>query len=309
MIKPIERSGAATELRLLEQLRIRGVLPEDGLRRAARLSKGNAGEEMFGRLTAKLRGDVIVQHDLYLEHAQSAFQIDSLLILEKGILLFEVKNYEGDYVYEDGAFRLLTTGQEILNPLHQLSRSRTLLQGLMKTWKAGLPVTGYIVFVHPHFALYHAPTDSPIVLPGQLERFLARLDLAPSVLGRAHQELAGRLRALSRTDRPMPRLPAYTRDKCRKGIACPRCSAFMIRVGQRTLSCPGCTWGEPAEHGILRSVRELALLFPEDRITTARVHEWCAVFESPSIIRQTLKRNFTPCGGRKHRYYEVRDDS
>lgn len=57
----------------------------------------------------------------------TTFQIDSLIITHEKVYLYEIKNYEGDYFYQ--ADKLYKKPRfEIINPLHQLSRSKALLR-------------------------------------------------------------------------------------------------------------------------------------------------------------------------------------
>jgi hypothetical protein len=58
------------------------------------------------------------------------------------------------------------------------------------------------------------------------------------------------------------------------------------------------------ESAVLRSVRELKLLFEDKQLTTNIVHEWCHVVRSRKMIRRILKKNFKAIGRAKHCYYE-----
>lgn len=117
----IKARSSATELSILRSLQSRVALAENERKRLLNLSKGFNGEDQFDHLIESLQSDIYLLHDLCLEHNHSVFQIDTLLISEKEIVLFEVKNYEGDFVFEAGDFRILSNNQEILNPLHQLN--------------------------------------------------------------------------------------------------------------------------------------------------------------------------------------------
>ena len=63
------------------------------------LKKGYEGEVMFDSLTEKLQCECLILNDLLLKINNTTFQIDTLIISDT-IYLFEVKNFEGDYVYE-----------------------------------------------------------------------------------------------------------------------------------------------------------------------------------------------------------------
>ena len=92
------------------------------------LEKGYEGEVEFDqRLTESLKEERYIISDLLLEVGNSYFQIDSIIISEGTIYLFEIKNFEGDYYFESDKFIALATGREYKNPLIQLKRTAALL--------------------------------------------------------------------------------------------------------------------------------------------------------------------------------------
>ncbi|MEH7418934.1 nuclease-related domain-containing protein [Neobacillus drentensis] len=88
---------------------------------------------MFDLLTGKLTPPNYLLNDLLLESNDSKFQIDSLMIRQEPLLLFEVKNYKGDFNYENGRFYSLASNKEIKNPLLQLERCESLLRQLLQS--------------------------------------------------------------------------------------------------------------------------------------------------------------------------------
>ena len=98
------------------------------------LVKGFEGEVMFDLLTEKLQCQSYILNDLLLETNNGKFQIDTLMITQEPLYLFEVKNYEGDFYFEADRFYTLPK-KEYKNPLHQLQRSESLLRQLLaKPW-------------------------------------------------------------------------------------------------------------------------------------------------------------------------------
>ena len=296
----------AKELELLRLLHSRMTLTNVDAQRFSNLIKGLSGEQQFDQLTAYLQSDFYLLHDICLEHNQSIFQIDTLLISEQEIMLFEIKNYEGEFVYKSESFRMLSTNQEILNPLHQLNRSKTLLQSLMKKMKVHIPIKGYLVFINPEFTLLQAPVDMPIILPSQLKRFLHQLNQTPSSLNNQHKQLAEHLVKMHLPASPYEREICYSYKQLKKGILCPECSALMSRKKIPAVACVLCDYEETLDLAVIRSVNELKHLFPEMKITTSLVWEWCAIVESRKTIRRVLAQNFVYEGGKKQRYYTER---
>ncbi|MBP2076595.1 nuclease-related domain-containing protein [Oceanobacillus polygoni] len=124
------------------------------------LNKGYEGEALFDHFTAKLKCECFILNDLLLETNNTSFQIDCLIITGDKFYIYEVKNYEGDYHYQsDKLFK--KPRLEIINPLHQLSRSESLLRQLLLTLGFIPQIDASVVFINPSFTLYQAPLDKP----------------------------------------------------------------------------------------------------------------------------------------------------
>jgi hypothetical protein len=268
------------------------------------LKKGYQGEVMFDQLTGKLQNALYILNDLCLETNNSVFQIDTLIISQETIYPFEVKNYEGDYYYDSGSFYSKLSKEEIKNPLDQLKRSKLLLRHLLKNLGIYLPIEGYVTFVNPEFTLYQAPLNAPIIHPTQLNCLMKKLNEIPSKLNGRHKKLADQLISMHQTESPYTRFPPYNYDQLQKGIICAECPSFVTSVGEKKIVCDKCRREETVESAVLRSVDELKLLFPNKKITTNGVHEWCKVIESKKQIRRILMQNFRSIGTRQHRYFE-----
>jgi hypothetical protein len=95
MLKKIRSKPA--KLEILESLDTRMNLLTEDKQNYLNLKKGYEGEVMFDLLTEKLECDCYILNDLRLKVNNSIFQIDTLIIFQKIIQAFEVKNYEGDF--------------------------------------------------------------------------------------------------------------------------------------------------------------------------------------------------------------------
>ncbi|MFS0824171.1 nuclease-related domain-containing protein [Bacillus sp. 1P02SD] len=280
------------ELILLRFIRARRKVSEKTENQIVSLEKGYDGEKMFDQRMTSLTLDCLIINDLLLETSNTHYQIDSLLITQPKIHIFEVKNYEGDYVLDGDCLRLLT-GKEIKNPLIQLSRSVSLFRQLLQQQRLNFSVEGHLVFINPEFYLYQASPDLPIIFPTQLDRFLNQLNTQSSKLIGKHHGLANKLLASHIKDSPYSLLPGYSYDELEKGILCGGCGeGFMLSGDYHYLTCEKCNFVENKETAILRSIKEFSLLFPDKRITTNAIYEWCKVINSKKTIRRLLQTNY-----------------
>ncbi|MDQ0273306.1 nuclease-related domain-containing protein [Cytobacillus purgationiresistens] len=267
------------------------------------LKKGEEGEERWESFLNTLSNDVLILYDLTLEHNYTTFQIDALCIFQQTIMAFEVKNYEGDFQIKDDLW-FNSSGNEIKNPLLQVKRSESLLRQLCKQFNNHLTIEFHLLFIHPDFMLYQAPSDQPIIFQQQINRFIYQINNTTSSLNKKHHELANQLVTLDRNSTGYERKISYKYAELQKGIWCRNCAGQHINR-KKILHCVQCESREDFNNCVLRHVNELKTLFPDYRITTRLVYDWCGGVVSKCTIQRVLCRNFKKIGGSKNIYYVI----
>ncbi|MFF2448812.1 nuclease-related domain-containing protein [Neobacillus sp. NPDC058068] len=294
----------STELIILGFLNTRMNLPEKDKQHYFSLKKGYEGEVMFDSLTEKLQCECYILNDLLFKVNNTMFQIDSLIISET-IYVYEVKNYEGDYFYDAAADRLYKKPKkEYNNPLHQLNRGESLLRQLLQNIGYNFPIEAQVVFINPEFTLYQAPLDKPFIFPTQVNNYLKNFDSTPSRLSGKHKLLAEKLISLHIEGNPYTLLPPYKYEDLRKGNNCEVCNSFSITVSGQKCICGDCGHEDLVTSAVLRNVKEYMLLFPERKITTNNIYDWCGGVPCKKTIRRVLARNFKQVGVHQWSYYE-----
>lgn len=291
------------ELLILEALNRRMNLSEKDKQTYLSLRKGYDGETLFDSMTEKLECDCLILNDLLLKHNNTVFQIDSLVITQDKIYLCEIKNYEGDFYYENDRLYVITKS-EITNPLNQLSRTETLLRQLLQSLGYQTPIHAKVIFINPQFTLYEAPLDKPFILPPQLKRYLRSIDHTSSKLSEKQRMLAKKLVSLHLEESPYQILPDYRYDELRKGISCDRCESFSILIEGKRCVCRDCDHEEKISEALLRSMKEFKLLFPKSKISTNELYYWCNEAVSKERTRRFLKNNLNMVGIHQWAFYE-----
>ncbi|MBW8351963.1 NERD domain-containing protein, partial [Bacillus sp. IITD106] len=291
------------ELKVLRILANRKVLSVEEAAQLANLEKGFEGELKFDERVGRLSKDWLVLNDLLLKSNNAEFQLDSILIAQKTILLFDIKNYEGDYYIEDGKW-YYNNGKVIQNPVSQLERSETLFRRLLQEHGFNIPIESYLVFINPDFHLYNAPRNLPIVFPTQLNRFFDNLKKIPTKTNEHHVKLAQKIISLHQEEWPYSNIPKYYYEELRKGISCACCYSFKLESKRSILVCKNCGNIEKVEVAVIRSVEEYRLLFPDRKITSRNIYEWCNGIRSTETIRNILSKNYVRVGNTKSSYYE-----
>ncbi|WP_243298591.1 nuclease-related domain-containing protein [Bacillus litorisediminis] len=268
------------------------------------LEKGYEGEVKFDQLTESLQEERYIINDLLLEVNNSYFQIDTVIISQGVIHLLDIKNFQGDCYLESDKLYAMTTSREYKNPLDQLKRSTTLFRQLLQNLKQNYLIEASVIFINPEFTLFQAPIDQPIILPTQVNRFLKDINKTPSKLNNGHKKLAQKLLSLHQTKNPFSMVPKYHYNQLQKGIYCKTCNSFLVSKKNDDFECGICGEHEKIGQAILRNIKEFELLFPEQKITTQRIYEWCKVNLSKRTFSRILKKNYTAYGNTRDTYYK-----
>lgn len=287
----------------MEYLNMRMKLSDKDRNHYLHLKKGYEGEVMFDRLTEKLQCDCLIMNDLLLQMNSATFQNDSVILTPESLHLFEVKNFEGDFYYERDKF-FMKNKTEVNNPLNQMKRNESLLRQLLQNLGITIPIIASVVFINPEFTLYQAPLNLPFIFPTQLNRYLNQMDRNSLKLNKKHKLIADKLISLHIEDSPYKQLPSYDYDQLRKGMTCERCYSFSLFIKGMKLYCLECGHTEAVAASILRSVEEFKLLFPDRKITTNAIYEWCEIIDSKKRIRMVLEKNFKIFGVHQWSYYQ-----
>ncbi|MCR2821341.1 nuclease-related domain-containing protein [Lederbergia panacisoli] len=263
------------------------------------LEKGNEGEKNFNSLLCNLPGNFLVVNDILLEKNNTFFQIDTLLFFQNNIYLCDVKNYEGDYFIKEQRWYSVATGKEIQSPLTQVSRCISLFRRYLQDLDINFPVKEFLIFINPEFTLYEAPRHQSIVHPTQVNRFMNQLKSIPSKLNDHHFKLAEQIVKDHVKVNPYKKLPYFEFKQLKKGVTCKSYCSFMKNVGDKEMICKVCGYTEGLESAIMRSVGDLRILFPKQKI----VQEWCNLQISKKAVRRILMKYLTVRHHGRYSYY------
>ena len=308
-IKPRYES---VELRVLRSLNNRLELADKKRNYYLNFEKGYAGEKKFDEwMGGFFRDNWLILNDLLLENKNSVFQIDSLLITSQKIYLFEIKNYDGDFYIEDNKWYTFS-GTEINNPFSQLERCESSFKALLHEIGYNILIEPYVIFINPNFFLYQAPQKSPLIFPSQLNKLKNNLLMNKSPLNKRHFRIAEKLTSLHLKESPYTRLPKYEYNMLEKGVTCKVCYSFVdhisIEKGKKIIVCKNCSYKESINSAVLRSTLEYKLLFPDRKITTNDIFDWCKEINSKRAIRRILANRYKHTGHGKYSYFIKNDD-
>ena len=291
------------ELRILRFLNARMVLLDQDRRNYFNAEKGFEGETKFDLLTEKLVSNCIVINGLLLKADNTFYQIDTVIIFQKLIYLIDVKNFESDYQFEGKHLKHIKTEKIIKDPYIQLQRCETLFRQLLQQLGFSFNVEPFLVYINPEFTMYQAPHNPSIIFPTQVDQFIKTLNKMPSKLNSGHEKLADLLISMDIGDYPFAQLPSYDFEQLEKGVISPCCWTFMKPLSRERLICPKSGLIEKVDSAVLRSVEEFRILFPDRKITTTEIYNWCKVIKSRRAIMRILLNNYQLCGKGRYSFF------
>lgn len=295
-----ERSKAKTQL-IYEALERRKVLTKASLDYLWAMRKGYEGECEFDGYTEKLTCDCLILNDLSLRKWRMKFQLDTTIITGEAVHIFEVKNYEGEYYW--GREKLIKiTGFKVENPNLKLESKKVKMEIFLERLGFRKEVRVHVVYINSHFHLRGVPEQEKLLFRSQIKRHMEDIDRIQTPLSPSDRKLAQMLKEEHHPDFVDDELPEYNFARLRKGVPCPVCGSLNTVIAAKTLRCAGCKGKAPAQVAIKRSIEEFQLLFPEERVTTRRMEDWCAVTDAKRIYR-VLQKSWTPVRTGRHRYY------
>ncbi|GEK89680.1 Nuclease-related domain-containing protein [Alkalibacterium putridalgicola] len=294
-----ERTKSVTH-RILESLDHRTTLSPSEKIQYDNQIKGYAGELEFDNKLKDARVPGILISDLLLSTKDTSYQIDSLLITDTRIYLYEIKNYTGSYHYKDGDI-YSDSGHLIQSPVNQVERKRAYLHNLLLNNGYHIEIIAHVVYITPNFYIYSLPKTSSILFVGQLTSHFESLS--------SHQEnknlkLANTLIALHDASYRPTNLPNYLLTELKNGTMCSKCFSFAYTTSRQCRTCSKCGYRENSAEVIHRSIEEFRLLFPEKPVTKKGIYDWCGKDWSESRIKRVLKKHYQLHSSSRSSYYD-----
>lgn len=254
-----------------------------------RLKRGFDGEvNWYQTLSIHFQHHNLILYDLDFNVRGHYLQIDSLIVTKEHAYHLEIKNYSSTFKYQQNTWQL-ANGLTILNPLHQLNRSKELLSILFNRLDIKLPIISYLICVNPNFKILNLPLDFPIVLPQFIQNFIQKVEseqIFPST--DIHQKLLGQIEEAT-----IYHKPTYHFKSLRKGVFCHQCHKHMTNNSKRSFFCGTCKIKVTKHQALKKATEDFLCLFPNQSLSKALLSTWINHQIHPSTIQRFLKSNYT----------------
>ena len=281
-------------LRLWEALAARVQLSPDDLYKLDRLRRGYEGECLLDQSLSRYGDpDWLVLPNQHLQLGQH-MEYDLLLLTPYALINFEVKHYEFDYQYRQGA---AYSGNKLLE--HDLFLKARLadraLRAYLKTGPrhlARLPVKTVVAFTNPdRRPQIDASAQLDVLYSYQIRDFILNISQQW-----AYQEIslsALKTWLLSREVTATHHLKIHWQERypsLRAGIYCPSCLTYYRPNSAHKLHCTHCNYYESKLAACRRLIDELSLLYCHQDLTPKLVISYAERRLSSSLVYRELRR-------------------
>lgn len=295
----------STAHRQLEALKWRMPLAREQLYYLDNLQRGYEGEREFKKFVDSYIGEgAVTITDFTFSVDGTVRQIDAFIVFNDAIIIFEVKNYQGDYLFKNGEFYNTKYRDKIKSPIDQLDNTVILLKRLFKRIDIHIPIKSYVVFIGEDFHLYEAPRNINIVMRSQLPNFLNELRLTYRHADENTIEFINTLNEFMHLEERRLHID-YSYDSLKKSIFCNDDGGELVLNNRTYYECPKCYKKTSIEDVVLQAIFDFHTLFPEKKLTISSLYNFTGGKISKYHYRKLLKKNFKRLGNGRSVHYTV----
>lgn len=289
------------ELAFYRALNNRSRLSKKEAKQLSILERGYIGECTYDEVFDEIgHGSVFVLRDIYLQVEGGVAQYDALIISDSGIVVNEVKNFSGDYRYEEGKWYY---GQHQIpdDAIAQLKRAVGKLLRVKYNMNLNFEVTGKIVFPHVEFRLNSNNGElwDLVVMRAGLRKYLKEF---------RYEHISARAEKIAEAIAQLIVVNPYFNkcadfDTVRKGLYCGVCGGFELMKSHFYMECKNCRSKEKKETHLIRAMSDFKSLFLKDKMTKKRFMEFIDYKVSSRTALRILDKYCDCVANGAHTYY------
>ena len=248
--------------------------------------RGYQGELVYDAVYDETLTHLYVFRGVYLKVRNTIIQCDSLLVSDNGLILHEIKNYSGNYTYEDEKW-LVRNFQISEDPFIQLKRATNNLLKIKYNNQINFSIEGKIIFPNIDFSL--TSTEDKIwnstIMRNQLRKYLSSFKTHPAT--NQAVELVEIIQSHIIDDPFFNVSTDY--NLLKKGVYCRACGSFNLTRTVVHFKCHDCSHRDTIHTVTLLAIADLSILFQNTNITRQQVYAYLDGQVSLSTITKILK--------------------
>lgn len=224
--------------------------------------------------------------DLRLNIDYQQIQVDSLLVLEDTVIVFEVKNLNFNLSYRDKKF-YFTNGEPFTHLNNQLKKLETLIGKLIASYDPAISVIVYPFFVNTEQRIDGIMLDGDVLVAGNYKQVLDKYLYHGA--GSRELEIADYIFSKNVVNDFDKKLEIEY-SLVDKGIYCPACYKKLERETLRIFNCNKCVRKFSTAELLDSSIAQIQHLWSDKPITTRLLYEWIGEEINLRTIQRYVKK-------------------
>lgn len=230
--------------------------------------RGYEGERTYDKVYDDVLNHLYVFRGVYLKIGGGILQCDSLIVSDNGLIVHEIKNYNGNYKYENDQW-FVRNFEISEDPLIQLKRTMTKLIKLKYTNNINFSIEGKVIF--PNIDFFLSSTNENIwdftIMRHQLKRHLSGFkDFSVTY---SAEKLAEVIQDHIVENPYFDKVADF--DRLKKGLYCRACGSYDVSKSKIQVKCKICSHKDTIHTITLFAIAELNNLFRDEPITRKRM--------------------------------------
>lgn len=264
---------------------------------------GELGEWLVFKYLEKYgKDDWVVIKNIWINYG-GQFEGDLVLLTNHGPYLFEVKNYQTDYTYENGVSKW-NDNSHSGNPINQTIRNKINLENMFRNVK----VQGVLMLVgvDSHVEIDPEISEIETVQRTSLRYYIQKIVEKENNYNGSPMNKNKLSRQLERYEihrlQGPKALTDQQIDKLRKGIYCLHCKSFDVAIGRKEMTC-SCGFSEKREMSILRTICEYGVLTFDRNLQIGKLLKFFGGQIARNNLRKVLRKYFKEIYNGRYSYF------
>lgn len=295
-----------TEFEILKLKANRMKLSSEEQQQLTRLRKGKEGEEMVVDFIQKYgHPNWMILRNLIFDE-ESTYEIDILVVGKMGCIAFEVKNYSGDFTYENGScyYNQRPMTRDIVAQTRRIH-----LKNIQLFQRLHLNKNLYtaLVFINEHNEITFNPLPESISvvkrnkLKTYIEHFAQQENQSYSRMS-IEEQVEKLQRASVVNSKHLPLIDEMAYSEMKRGFYCPACLCFDLKRTNKTFICR-CGHRQSVKAALLATIEEYSVLFHHKDLTRGDILHFINYELSDTTVYRVLRENFELQGKLKSASY------
>lgn len=276
------------ELLYYEALSKRSILSKDEKYKCDNLQKGYLGECEYDEIIKKVgHKNLLIYRDVYLRVDETVSQYDAIIINDEKIVVNEVKNFSGDFVYKNNNW-FKSSYQLSEDPIIQTKRSANKIISILKGKPLSILVDNKVIFINDEFYLESDDERlwSHICIRSNFNRYFRTLNQGQ--VGRKAEIYRDSIERCI-VENPYFK-PAIKLERLKLGFYCSVCGNFDLIKYRFHFKCEKCNSIESTSSHILRAINDFKFLFFGQPMTKSKLLKLVDYQVSPKVMQNALRK-------------------